>query len=87
MPKREKGTRIRGSFARSGHRSHVKGVRRFMSGRRKNELQDKLASDAARLHRALVQRDGESARDFVRRVASSNPTFSQRAAKARGAKQ
>jgi len=58
-----------------------------MAGSRKSEIQDKLAADAVRLHRTLVRRDGESARDFVRRVARSNPTFSQRAAKARGAKQ
>jgi len=86
MPKRDKGHHVRGGFSRIAHRSHVSG-RRFLAGNRKSELQDKLAADAVRLHRTLVQRDGESARDFVRRVARSNPTFSQRAAKARGATQ
>lgn len=73
MPKREKGKRIRGSMARSGHRSHVKGARRFLGGTRKSEIQDKLAADAARIASGLIQRDGEAPRAFVRRVARTNP--------------
>lgn len=57
MQKRKKGSALpRTGFARRGHRSHVKGERRFLAGKKKSAIQDVLHADAERIGRTLIHR-------------------------------
>lgn len=41
---------------KQGHRSHVSGVRRFLSGKKASPIQDKLVADAKRIAKKLRRR-------------------------------
>lgn len=43
-------------FKAMGHRSHVAGIRRFLSGRKKSWIADMLHRDAAAIMRRLQER-------------------------------